>query len=90
MNDNELRENISAVCEGMCAGYLGENGIDSIMQLITAERAKWEVEARIDELIRIRNIEGSTVDAWASPAYSHILDSIDDLTTELNNLKEKL
>lgn len=33
-------------------------------------------EERQDELELVRNIEGSTVEAWASPAYQHILGRI--------------
>jgi hypothetical protein len=58
MNDNELREAIEnavakpieAVAESGWPIEEFKEAIDAILDLITAERAKWEVEARIDEL----------------------------------------
>lgn len=48
--DDELRRKISKMCEGIAAGYHGEDGIDYIMQLILADRKKHELQARMDEL----------------------------------------
>ena len=42
LEDDELRRKISKMCEGIAAGYHGEDGIDYIMQLIKIRDKKLE------------------------------------------------
>ena len=56
-------------------------------QLITADRKRVALEARLDELVSLRNVEGVTVDAWASPAYQQILNRITELKAQQDGLK---
>ena len=66
--DEELRKKISKMCEGIAAGYHGEDGIDYIMQLITADRKRVELEARIDETrtnIQAHYVHKDKYEEWA-------------------------
>lgn len=57
--DEKLREKISKTCEGIATGYHGEDGIDYIMQLITADRKRVALEARIEEWEKFLEYENS-------------------------------
>jgi vacuolar-type H+-ATPase subunit D/Vma8 len=91
MNDNELREAIEnavakpieAVAESGWPIEEFKEAIDAILDLITAERKKWELKARIEELQRqINNFE------WDNGT-DKMDTRVTDLTNQLNNLKEK-
>ena len=51
--DNELREKIKTIIIGFDGGNWYDQKADSIMQLITADRKRVALEARIDEIEHI-------------------------------------
>lgn len=54
--------------------YISINEAEAQFQRICASE-------RLTELTTVRDIDGNTVDAWASPAHQYILDSIERLQT---------
>ena len=89
--DDELRGKISKMCEGIAAGYHGEDGIDHIMQLIQADRKKHELQARIDELKTLPVNWESGYDNNLRKHYSKVYDDLyDKRLIELKHELEKL
>jgi hypothetical protein len=94
MNDNELREKISNIIltkvPNKDNSYDMKSSIDAILDLITAERAKWELEAKtVISLFGKPRCEQLHHDK----KYQHAATQncpVEALITELNNLKEKL
>ena len=87
--NDELRDNIHGMIYDKAIEYANGHVVnfyevaDDIVELVRQETIK----AQIAELVSLRNIEGSTVDAWASPDYQQILDSIEALESQLKELQ---
>jgi hypothetical protein len=96
MKDNELREKIKQLPrpDNSSVVFQIDVELEDIIDLITAERARWELEVQIETYQQILEIAKQNEDAlgWEA-AYSSVCDvasmRITDLTTQLNNLKEK-
>jgi hypothetical protein len=90
MNDNELEKQIAAKI--ILYKEVNVNGVRTlreIMQLITAERAKWELEARI--VIGLFG-EPRCEQLHHDKKYQHTATEdcpVEALINQLNNLKEK-
>ena len=79
--DNELREKIKTIIIGFDGGNWYDQKADSIMQLITADRKRVALEARIDE---IEHIAGFT-----NGMTNQMFKNLQNRIAELKRLKEE-
>ena len=79
--DKELREKIKTIIIGFDGGNWYDQKADSIMQLITADRKRVALEARIDE---IEHIAGFT-----NGMTNQMFKNLQNRIAELKRLKEE-